>query len=134
LGDYYLLSGDAEKALLLVDKALEGLPHNSDLYNSKAALLIQKKDMAEAEIAMKKAISLKHDNAYFHVNLGVIYLRSGRYDAAIREAKRAILLDGNSQGAYWLMSEAFKAENDHSTADHFSRVASGSVLTKKRCP
>jgi hypothetical protein len=134
LGDYYLLSGDAEKALLLVDKALEGLPHNSDLYNSKAALLIQKKDMAEAEIAMKKAISLKHDNAYFHLNLGVIYLRSERYDAAIREAKRAILLDGNSQGAYWLMSEAFKAKNDHSTADHFSRVASGSGLSKKRCP
>ena len=134
LGDYYLLSGDAEKALVFVDKALEGFSHNSDLYNSKAALLIQKKKMAEAEIAMKRAISLKQDNAYLHVNLGVIYLRRGRYDAAIREAQRAILLDGNSQGAYWLMSEAFKAKNDHRTSDHFSRVASSSGLTKKRCP
>ena len=90
--------------------------------------------MAEAEIAVKKAISLRQDNAYFHVNLGVIYLRRGSYDAAIREAKRAILLDGNSQGAYRLMSESFKAKNDHATGDHFSKVVSSYGLTKKRCP
>jgi tetratricopeptide (TPR) repeat protein len=134
LGDYYLLSGDAEKAIVFVDKALEGLSHNSDLYNSKAVLLMQREKMAEAEIAMKKAISLKQDNAYLYVNRGVIYLRIGRYDAAIREAQRAILLDGNSQGGYRLLSEAFKAKNDYSTSDHFSRVASGSGPTKKRCP
>jgi tetratricopeptide (TPR) repeat protein len=134
LGDYYLLSGDAEKALVFVDKALEGLSHNSDLYNSKAVLLMQREKMAEAEIAMKRAISLKQDNAYLYVNRGVIYLRIGRYDAAIREAQRAILLDGNSQGGYRLLSEAFKAKNDYSTSDHFSRVASGSGPTKKRCP
>jgi len=134
LGDYYLLSGDAEKAIVFVDKALEGLSHNSDLYNSKAVLLMQREKMAEAEIAMKRAISLKQDNAYLYVNRGVIYLRIGRYDAAIREAQRAILLDGNSQGGYRLLSEAFKAKNDYSTSDHFSRVASGLGPTKKRCP
>jgi tetratricopeptide (TPR) repeat protein len=134
LGDYYLLSGDAEKALVFVDKALEGLPYNTDLYNSKAVLLIQKKKPAEAEIVMKKAISFKQDNAFFHVNLGIIYLLRGHPDAAIKEAQRAILMGGDPFKAYSLLSAAFKAKKNYRTSDHFSRVASSSGLTKKRCP
>ena len=134
LGDYYLLSGDAETALVFVEKALEGLPYNTDLYNSKAILLMQKKKPAEAEIVMKKAISFKQDNAFFHVNLGIIYLLRGHPDAAIKEVQRAIILGGDTLKAYSLLSEAFKAKNDYRTSDHFSRVASGSGLTKKRCP
>ena len=134
LGDYYLLTGDHENAMVYIEKALAGLPNNSDLYNSKAALLILKKKLPEAEIAMKKAISLRRDNAFFYVNLGNIYLREGHPDAAIREAQRALILGGDTLKAYSLLSEAFEAKNDYSASDHFRRVASGSGLTKKHCP
>jgi protein O-mannosyl-transferase len=134
LGDYYLLSGDHENAMMYVEKALAGFPNNTDLYNSKAALLMLKKKPSEAEIALKKAISLKRDSASLHLNLGKIYLLKGHPDAAIKEAQRGIFLDGNPLEAYWLLSEAFKAKNDYRTSDHFSRVISGSRLTKKRCP
>ena len=134
LGDYYLLSGDDKTALIFVEKALEGLPYNADLYNSKAILLMQKKKPGEAERVMKKATSLNQDKAFFHVNLGIIYLLRGHPDAAIKEAQRAILLGGNHLKAYSLLSAAFKAKKDYKTSDHFSRVASGSGLTKKRCP
>jgi len=134
LGEYYLLSGDHENAIMYVEKALAGLSNNTDLYNNKAVLLMLKKKPAEAEIAMKKAISLKRDSAFSHVNLGNIYLRGGHPDAAIKEVQRAIILGGDTLKAYSLLSEAFKAKNDYKTSDHFSRVASGSGLTKKRCP
>jgi len=134
LGEYYLLSGDHENAIMYVEKALAGLSNNTDLYNNKAVLLMLKKKPAEAEIAMKKAISLKRDSAFSHVNLGNIYLRGGHPDAAIKEVQRAIILGGDTLKAYSLLSEAFKAKNDYRTSDHFSRVASGSGLTKKRCP
>ena len=134
LGDYYLLSGDAETALIFVEKALEGLPYNIDLYNSKAILLMQKKKAAEAERVMKEAISFSQDNALLNVNLGIIYLLRGLPDAAIKEAQRAILLGGNPLKAYSLLSAAFKAKKDYRTSDHFSRAASTSGLTKKRCP
>ncbi|MGZ6208206.1 MAG: tetratricopeptide repeat protein, partial [Syntrophales bacterium] len=134
LGDYYLLSGDTKTALISVEKALEGLPYNADLYNSEAILLMQEKKPGEAEGAMKKAISLDQDKAYFHVNLGIIYLLRGHPDAAIKEAQRAILLGGNHFKAYSLLSAAFKAKKDYKTSDHYSRAASGSGLTKKRCP
>jgi tetratricopeptide (TPR) repeat protein len=134
LGEYYLLSGDHENAIMYVEKALAGLSNNTDLYNNKAALLMLKKKLSEAEIAIKKAISLKRDIAFFHVNLGNIYLSGGHPDAAVKEAQRAIILGGDTLKAYSLLSEAFKAKNDYRTSDHFSRVASGSGLTKKRCP
>jgi tetratricopeptide (TPR) repeat protein len=129
LGDYYLLSGDHENAIIYIEKALVGLPNNTDLYNNKAALLIIKKKLSEAEMSMKKAISLRRDNAFFYVNLGNIYLREGHPDAAIKEAQKAIPLGGDTLKAYSLLSEAFKAKNDFRTSDHFSRLAS-----KKRCP
>jgi tetratricopeptide (TPR) repeat protein len=134
LGEYYLLSGDHGNAIIYVEKALAGLPNNTDLYNNKAALLILKEKLSEAEIAMKKAISLKRENAFFYVNLGNIYLRGGHADAAIKEAQRAIFLGGDTLKAYSVLSEAFKAKNDYGIADHFRVVASGSGLTKKRCP
>jgi Tfp pilus assembly protein PilF len=134
VGDYYLLSGDHENAIMYIEKALVGLPNNTDLYNNKAALLIIKKKLSEAEMAMKKAISLKRDNAFFYVNLGNIYLRGGHPDAAIKEAQRAIPLGGDTLKAYSLLSEAFKAKNDFRTSDHFSRAAFGSGLKRKRCP
>jgi predicted Zn-dependent protease len=120
--------------MIYVERALAGLPNNSDLYNNKAALLILKKKLSEAELAMKKAISLSPDNAFFYGNLGNIYLREGQPDAAIKEVQRAIPLGGDTPKAYSLLSEAFEAKNDYRTAHHFRMVASGSGLTKKRCP
>jgi hypothetical protein len=134
LGDYYLLSGDAETALIFVDKALDGLPFSADLYNSKAALLMQKKKPAEAEIVMKKAISFKQDNAFFHVNLGFICLLRGNPDAAIKQAQKAMSLGGNPLKSYSLLSAAFKAKNDYIMSDHFNGLASGSKIAKRRCP
>jgi tetratricopeptide (TPR) repeat protein len=134
LGDYYLLNGDTKTALIFVEKALEGLPFNADLYNSKAILLMQEKKPGEAEIVIKKATSFNQDKSFFHVNLGIIYLLRGHPDAAIKEAQKAILLGGNHFKAYSLLSAAFKAKKDYKTSDHFSRVASGLGLTKKPCP
>ena len=93
-----------------------------------------KKKPSEAEMAMKKAISLKRDTAFFYVNLGNIHLRGGDPDTAIKEARMAIRLGGDTLKAYSLLSEAFRAKNDYRTSDHFSRVASRSGLTKRRCP
>jgi protein O-mannosyl-transferase len=134
LGDYYLLRGDAEKADLFYEKALEWFSSSADIYNNRAAILIKKKKLEEAEIMLKKAISLQQDNAYFHITLGKIYLYRGYPDQTIKEAQKANSLGGDQLEAYWLMSEAFKEKRDYRMSDHFRRLALGSELTKKRCP
>jgi protein O-mannosyl-transferase len=134
LGDYYLLSGDAEKADVYYEKALKWFSSSADIYNKRAAILIKKKKLEEAEIMLKKAISLQQDNSTFHITLGKIYLYRGYPDQTIKEAQRANALGGNPLEAYWLMSEAFKEKRDHRTSDHFRKLASGVELTKKRCP
>jgi tetratricopeptide (TPR) repeat protein len=134
LGDYYLLRGDAEKADVFYEKALEWFSSSADIYNNRAAILIKKKKLEEAEIMMKKAISLQQDNAYFHITLGKIYLYRGCPDQTIKEAQRANSLGGDPLEAYWLMSEAFKEKRDYRMSDHFRRLALGSELTKKGCP
>jgi predicted Zn-dependent protease len=95
---------------------------------------MQKKKPAEAEIVMKKAISFKQDNAFFHVNLGFICLLRGNPDAAIKQAQKAMSLGGNPLKSYSLLSAAFKAKNDYIMSDHFNGLASGSKIAKRRCP
>jgi hypothetical protein len=134
LSYYYILGPDDEKALFYTKKALAGFPSDAELYNQMAAILMKKEKLGEAESEMKKAISLRKDKASFHINLGKIYLLRGHPDAAIKEAQRGILLDGNPLEAYWLMSEAFKGKKDYRMSDHFSSLASGFKLAKKQCP
>jgi len=133
LGEYYLLSGDADKAITFVEKALTGLPYNLDLRNNMAVSLVQKKKLAEAEAAMEKALYLNQDNALLHVNLGIIHLFGEHPDAAIREAQRAIILGGDPLRAYSVMSAAFKAKKNYQMSEHFSNLVTGPKLKKDRC-
>ena len=119
---------------MFYEKSLKWFSSDADIYNNKAVILIKKKKLEEAEIMMKKAISLRQDNAYFHISLGNIYVYRGYPDQTIKEAQRAISLGVDPLKAYWLMSEAFKEKRDYRMSDHFRRLALGSELIKKRCP
>jgi len=134
LGDYYLLRGDAENADAFYKKALKWFSSSAEIYNNEAAILIKKKRLEEAEIMMKKAISLEQGSAFFHLNLGKIYLNRGYPDKTIKEAQRAIFLGGNPPDAYFLISGAFKIKKNYRMSDHFDGLLSGSKLTTKRCP
>ncbi|MCX5855789.1 MAG: hypothetical protein NTZ24_14670 [Deltaproteobacteria bacterium] len=134
LGDYYLVMGDNDKALVFIDKALDVLSSKAGLYNNKAAILIAKKMPEEAETMMQRAISSEQGKAIFHVNLGKIFLYRGYPDKAIKEAQKAILMDGDYLESYLLLSGAFKAKKDYRTAGHFGRLASASKMTKRQCP
>jgi len=134
LGDYYLVMGDYDKALVFIDKALIVLSSEAGLYNNKAAILIAKKMPEEAETMMQRAISSEQGKAIFRVNLGKIFLSRGYPDKAIKEAQKAILMDGDYLESYLLLSGAFKAKKDYRIAGHFGRLASASKMTKKQCP
>ena len=133
LGKFYTLTGDDEKALLHIGKALEGFPSDADLYNSKAIILFRKGLFEESRRMMENAISLKPGRAFFHLNLGKI-LFSQRYpDAALKEAQKALLLGGDSINSYSLISSVFAARKNEAMVRHFSKLAHGSNETGKPC-
>jgi len=133
LGHYYFFVGNDDEALFFAEKSLVSFSSDAELYNLMAAILMKKKRLEEAETMMKKAISLREGAATFHINLGKICLLRKQPDAAIKEAQKAISLDGYHLAAYWLISEAFKAKKDYRTSDHFHFLWSHPELTKKRC-
>jgi tetratricopeptide (TPR) repeat protein len=110
LGSAYLFMGDLDKALSALQKAL-GL--NSDNLNSRlnyGIVLLNKKQMAEAETELRKVIAKKDELAIPHMYLGIAMIGLKQIDEAEAELKKAISLKKSENlgqahkylgGIYW---------------------------------
>jgi len=64
-----------------------------------------------AQEANTRAIELSNNLAPAHVNLGMTYVASGRYQAAIEEFQRALAIDPLDADAYRELGRAYEAAN-----------------------
>ena len=64
-----------------------------------------------AKDANARAIDLNDRLALAHVNLGMTYVASGRYDVAVKEFQRALDLDSLDPDAYRELGSAYEAMN-----------------------
>jgi serine/threonine-protein kinase len=64
-----------------------------------------------AQEANARAIELSDTLAPAHVNLGMTYVSSGRYDLAVREFQRALEIDSLDADAYRELGSAYEATN-----------------------
>jgi eukaryotic-like serine/threonine-protein kinase len=53
--------------------------------------------LGEAEAAYREALRLRGDYAMAHGGLGIVFARTGRWDAAVREFRRCLELDPSDQ-------------------------------------
>jgi tetratricopeptide (TPR) repeat protein len=109
-------AGKGEKALSVLDRAIELEPEASEAYFSKGLLLLNLKRPAEAEQAMRGGIARSPDNAVGHYHLGRILLETGKVDDAIASFERAITVNSAFEPAYLALASMHEARHERDKA------------------
>ena len=108
--------GQGDKALTVLDRAIELEPETGDAYFSKGLLLLNLKRPAEAEQAMRAGIAKSPDNAVGHYHLGRILLESGKVDEAMASFDRAITVNATFEPAYLALASIHEARHEKDRA------------------
>jgi tetratricopeptide (TPR) repeat protein len=133
LGEYYILRGDDEKAMMHYMQALKIDPYFSPVYNRIAEIKVRKNQLADAEEIIRIGIVMAPHSYAFRLTLARIMLKQGHPDAAIKEAQKALMLGGDPSKPYGVFAEAFKMKRDHRMADHFYKLANKMQLPNPAC-
>jgi tetratricopeptide (TPR) repeat protein len=92
---------DPKAALADVDEALKLNPWSVYALQLKAHILAERLNRADDAIAvLDRAVELHPDSAAFRAGRGVLLARAGRRDAALRDAKDALLRDTHAPNVY----------------------------------
>lgn len=84
---------DRAKVEAELKKALELKPEYHEALNYLGYLYVEEnKNIDQAELMIKKALELEPDNGAYVDSLGWLYFKQGRFDEALKELKRAALL------------------------------------------
>jgi len=133
LGEYYLLNGDDDKAMVHYQKALQFRPTFAPVYNRMAEIMMRRDRLVDAEKIIRIGITIRPHSHAYQLTLGRILLKQGHPDAAIREARQALMLSRNSLKPYVIFSEAYRMKKDIKTAEHFQRLGAGLSLKDSLC-
>ena len=82
-------------AIAEYEKAVSLSPYDYRFWMSLGTAHEQSGDPVKAELALKQAVALAPSYAYPHWYLGNLYLRTGRYNEAFAELRRAAEADGD---------------------------------------
>lgn len=108
--------GKGDKALSVLDRAIELEPDSGDVYFSKGLLLLNLKRPAEAEQAMRSGIARSPDSAVGHYHLGRILLEAGKIDDAMASFERAITVNTAFEPGYLALASMHEARHDKDRA------------------
>ncbi|HKT35418.1 MAG TPA: tetratricopeptide repeat protein [Nitrospira sp.] len=108
--------GKGDKALTVLDRAIQLEPESGEAYFSKGLLLLNLKRPAEAEEAMRAGIVRSPDNAVGHYHLGRILLEAGKVDEAMASFERAITVNAAFEPAYLALASMHEARHDKDRA------------------
>ena len=109
-------AGKGDKALGVLDRAIELEPDAGEAYFTKGLLLLNLKRPAEAEQAMRSGIARSPDNAVGYYHLGRILLESGKVDDALASFERAITANASFEPAYLALASMHEARHDKDRA------------------
>lgn len=104
--------GQGEKALRVLDRAIEQDPETGDAYFSKGLLLLNLKRQAEAEEAMRAGLARSPDSAVGHYHLGRVFLELGKADEAMASFERAIGANASFEPAYMALASMYESRHE----------------------
>ena len=106
LGWTYSFMGRIDDAIGECYKAIQVDPEFGNPYNDIGTYLIQKNELDDATVWLKRAITAKRYASYEfpHLNLGRVYDKQGKWQLAIQEFKKALQINPH----YQLASRALK--------------------------
>jgi tetratricopeptide (TPR) repeat protein len=123
LGLLHMRAGRLDKALEAYGAAAKALPEDPFVQLNYGTALTQKKDFAEAEKQLRRALRKLDKSATGHMYLGVALIGLKNIDEAERELQRAAKLGGDQMGAahkylggiYWGRGNYKKAADELET-------------------
>jgi tetratricopeptide (TPR) repeat protein len=95
----YRMSGDAQKAKDLLDKAILSVPDEASLRAERALLARSLDELSDAIAQYKRAVEIAPSNADLVFNLAEAQQKNGQLDAAIDGYRKAIILEPDMSGA-----------------------------------
>ncbi|MCX5826532.1 MAG: hypothetical protein NTV58_00790 [Deltaproteobacteria bacterium] len=128
LGEYYLIKGDDDRALMHHQEALRLDPAYHTSYRRIAEIMVRKSRPQEAESWIRKGLAEKPTSYTYHAILARILLKRGYPDEAIKEARISLALNGNQSEPYAVISGAFRLKKNDTMADHFQKIAASPGL------
>jgi len=109
-------AGKPDRALRLLDLAIERDPGQGDAYFPKAIILVNQKRLAEAEQAAKQGLKVSPESPIGHYYLGRIFLESGKQDEALESFERAIAVNAAFEPAYLAQASLYESRQEREKA------------------
>ncbi|OQW37641.1 MAG: hypothetical protein A4E19_13280 [Nitrospira sp. SG-bin1] len=109
-------AGKPERALELLDKAIERDPEKGESYFPKGLILLNQKRLAEAELVVKKGLQYTSDSPIGYYYLGRISIEAGNTEQAVANFERAIAVNQAFEPAYLAQASVHEARQEKSKA------------------
>ena len=109
-------AGKPERALELLDKAIESDPERGESYFPKGLILLNQKRIAEAEQAVKKGLQYTSDSPIGYYYLGRISIESGNAEQAVANFDRAIAVNPAFEPAYLAQVSVYESRQEKGKA------------------
>ncbi len=109
-------AGQGERALKLLDGAIEIDPTLSDPYFTKGLLLLNLKRQPEAEQTIRAGLAKAPESAVGHYHLGRILLDAGKSEEAATSLERAIAVNPSFEPAYLALASIYESRQSQDRA------------------
>ena len=109
-------AGKPDRALRLLDLAIERDPGQGDAYFPKAIILVNQKRLAEAEQTAQQGLKVSPESPIGHYYLGRIFLESGKQEEALASFERAIAVNAAFEPAYLAQASLYETRQEREKA------------------
>ena len=109
-------AGQGERAVKLLDRAIDLDPTSSDPYFTKGLLLLNLKRQPEAEQAIRAGLARAPESAVGHYHLGRILLDAGKGEEAAASLERAIAVNASFEPAYLALASIYESRQEQDRA------------------
>lgn len=99
--DEFFISGDLEKAFLLLDHANIKEPHNAEILGKMGFILTKLGRDNEAISYYQEALNIDNDNEMLHNALASLYRKSGVYDKAQNHYEESLKINSSYDITYY---------------------------------
>ncbi len=116
LAHIYLIRNDLRQAQHLVERARKANPNNWFACGLQGDILARSGDLAGASSAYEEQLALKSDAIYAYINLGIVYRKQGRRDAALSILTRGLEVAPDTPKLYNALGDVYAALRQYEQA------------------
>jgi tetratricopeptide (TPR) repeat protein len=125
-------AGQGERAVTVLDRAIEVDPTSGDPYFTKGLLLLNLKRQPEAEQSIRAGLARAPESAVGHYHLGRLLLEDGKGEEATASLERAIAVNASFEPAYLALASIYESRQDRDRAVAVLRKYLQSVNPRNR--